>query len=49
MKYLFNVLIDQKSLKGPDFELLEQISSMGLGTPVIYSGGIRSVDDARSY
>ena len=35
-----------KLLKGPDFELLEQISSMGVGTPIIYSGGIKSVDDA---
>ncbi len=33
-------------LNGPDFEILDQISSMGIGTPIIYSGGIRSVEDA---
>jgi cyclase len=30
---------------GPDFELLERLGSLGLETPLIYSGGIRSVSD----
>jgi len=31
---------------GPDFELLERIARHGLSTPMIYSGGIRSAQDA---
>ena len=34
--------------KGPDFMLLEKISSLGIGTPIIYSGGLKSVEDAVS-
>lgn len=30
---------------GPDFELLERLGALGLRTPLIYSGGIRSVLD----
>ena len=30
---------------GPDFELLERIGKLGLETPLIYAGGIRSQDD----
>ena len=30
---------------GPDFELLKKLSKLGLGTPLIYGGGIRSLDD----
>jgi cyclase len=30
---------------GPDFELLERLGALGLATPLIYSGGIRSVAD----
>ena len=31
--------------RGPDFELLEKLGRLGLGTPLIYGGGIRSVED----
>lgn len=31
---------------GPDFDLLDRIGTSGLSTPLIYSGGIRSADDA---
>jgi cyclase len=31
--------------KGPDFELLERLAQLGLETPLIYGGGIRSVAD----
>ena len=31
--------------KPPDFGLLERVASLGLGTPLIYAGGIRSVND----
>jgi cyclase len=31
---------------GPDLQLLEKVASSGLSTPLIYAGGIRSVDDA---
>ena len=30
---------------GPDFELLERLGALGLETPLIYAGGIRSVSD----
>lgn len=30
---------------GPDFELLERLGKLGLETPLIYAGGIRSVSD----
>src|SRR6266700_5571715 len=31
---------------GPDLELLDRVAAGGLSTPLIYSGGIRSVEDA---
>jgi cyclase len=31
---------------GPDFELLERLGALGMETPLIYAGGIRSVTDA---
>ncbi len=37
-----------KFSKGPDYLLLDKISSLGIGTPIIYSGGIKSVDEAVS-
>ena len=30
---------------GPDFELLKKLGKLGLGTPLIYGGGMRSLDD----
>jgi len=30
---------------GPDFALLETLAGMGLGTPLIYGGGIASMED----
>ncbi len=30
---------------GPDFELLKKLGRLGLDTPLIYGGGIRSLDD----
>jgi cyclase len=30
---------------GPDFELLERLGALGLETPLIYAGGIRSLSD----
>jgi cyclase len=30
---------------GPDFSIIERLGKLGLGTPLIYSGGIRSVED----
>jgi len=30
---------------GPDIELLEKLACLGLGTPLIYGGGIRTVND----
>ena len=32
--------------RGPDYELLEKIGKIGLGTPLIYGGGIRNKQDA---
>jgi cyclase len=31
--------------QGPDFALLERVAKMGLGTPIIFSGGIRTVEE----
>ena len=31
---------------GPDFETLEKVGKLGLSTPLVYGGGIRSVEDA---
>ena len=31
--------------RGPDYELLEKLVRLGLGTPLIYGGGIRTVED----
>lgn len=35
-----------KNSLGPDFKLLENISRLNLSTPLIYGGGIRTVEDA---
>jgi len=38
--------IDRSANKlGPDFALLDRVASRGLGTPIIYSGGIRTVEE----
>jgi imidazole glycerol-phosphate synthase subunit HisF len=31
--------------EGPDFELLEKLAYLGLGTPLIYGGGIRTIKE----
>ena len=39
-------VIDRTAQKqGPDFALLERLGRLGISTPLIYSGGIRSVED----
>jgi imidazole glycerol-phosphate synthase subunit HisF len=39
-------VIDRSVLgSGPDFELLEKLACLGLGTPLIYGGGISSVEE----
>ena len=39
-------VIDRSSNEaGPDYELLDTIAHLGLGTPLIYGGGINSVED----
>jgi cyclase len=39
-------VIDRSSTdSGPDFKLLKQLGELGLGTPLIYAGGIRSLAD----
>ncbi len=30
---------------GPDFELLDRLAKLGISTPLIYAGGVRSIDD----
>ncbi len=40
------ICIDRSSKQaGPDFELIRRLGKMGLATPVIYGGGIRTVED----
>lgn len=43
---LINDIDRTKKFKGPNFKLLEKISDLKLSTPIIYSGGIKNVDDA---
>lgn len=31
---------------GPDFDLLERVGGLGLSTPLVYAGGLRSAEDA---
>ncbi len=39
-------LIDRSTYAlGPDLTLMDRLARLGLGTPLIYGGGIRSVDD----
>lgn len=33
--------------RGPDFALLDRVAKLGIATPLIYAGGVRSADDAR--
>lgn len=40
-------VIDRSSHgRGPDFDLLSRLGSLGLETPLIYAGGVASADDA---
>lgn len=40
--------IDRSTMHlGPDFNVLQNINSLGISTPLIYSGGIRDADDAK--
>jgi len=39
-------VIDRSNTKiGPDYHLLERIAHLGLGTPLIYGGGIRTIEE----
>lgn len=42
---LIQVIDRSAKILGPDFGLLARIGAMGLTTPLIYAGGIRSVED----
>lgn len=42
---LIQVIDASCSNRGPDFDLLERLGRLGLETPLIYAGGIRSVSD----
>lgn len=42
---LVQVIDRSKNESGPDFQLLETLGKLGLETPLIYSGGVRSVAD----
>lgn len=33
--------------RGPDFALLDRVARLGIATPLIYAGGVRSAEDAR--
>lgn len=43
---LLQVIDRSRAESGPDIELLERIGNSGIATPLCYSGGIRSVNDA---
>ena len=40
------VLAIDRALDGPDLSLIARIANLGLSTPIIYGGGIKSVKDA---
>jgi len=42
---LIQVIDRSSSNLGPDFKLIEQLGALGLETPLIYGGGIRSLED----
>lgn len=42
---LVQVFDRSKAGSGPDFELLGKLARLGLGTPLIYGGGIRTVEE----
>jgi len=42
---LVQVIDRSRSGLGPDFALLERLARLGLSTPLIYAGGVRTVDD----
>ena len=43
----FNVIDRSNNQLGPHFELIKIIGKSNLSTPIIYSGGIKSVEDAK--
>ncbi|MBF0282567.1 MAG: hypothetical protein HQM07_08405 [Zetaproteobacteria bacterium] len=42
---LLQVIDRSRQALSPDFSLLERVGKLGLSTPLIYAGGIRSVED----
>jgi cyclase len=42
---LLQVIDRSNTQRGPDFDLLEKIGKLGLGTPLIYAGGVSSVNE----
>ena len=42
---LIQVIDRSATSLGPDFKLVERLGALGLGTPLIYAGGIRAVSD----
>jgi cyclase len=42
---LVQVIDRSPAARGPDFGLLDRLARLGLSTPLIYGGGIRSVED----
>jgi cyclase len=42
---LVQVIDRSAAARGPDFELLGKLARLGLGTPLIYGGGIRTVEE----
>ena len=43
---LINCIDRSLNNKGPDFDVLKNISKENVSTPIIYGGGIRNVEDA---
>lgn len=42
---LLQVIDRSKTHMGPDFKLLEKVGGLGLGTPLIYAGGVSTVEE----
>lgn len=44
---LLNVINRSKETSGPNLKLLAEVAKIGIGTPLVYSGGIRNLNDGK--
>ena len=44
---LLNVIDRSREKSGPNLKLLAEVAKIGIGTPLVYSGGIRNLNDGK--